>query len=201
MKKVLKYWMPLAIGLTGIFAMVAVVPQAIYRESANDPQVQISEDIADILSQGEDPSGLDQQAKLDISKSLNTFIAVYDKDAKLIASNALLNDKGPEIPEGTVKAADNGQQKTTWQPQKGLRFALVITKVSGDKPSYVVVGRSLREIELRKAELLKVTGIAWAGTLILTFLASWLLIDFKRKRRHESSESSENTETKAEHRE
>ena len=46
---------------------------------------------------------------------------------------------------------------------------------------YVVMGRSLREIEKREAVLYQMTLLTWIGSIILTSLALAITIKFKKK--------------------
>jgi hypothetical protein len=52
----------------------------------------------------------------------------------------------------------------------------VVRPVIGKNSGYVAVGRSLREIEVREDNLLKITGLAWLVGFIL-----WLAIIAARR--------------------
>lgn len=174
MKSVLRYWLPLAFAITGLCLFTYIAVQQEIRLSANDPQIQLSEDIANHLSQVQDAAFLNQQGRSDISKSLSTYIAVFDKDKKLIAANGVLNNKPIAPPSGVFdEAHDQGQVRVTWQPQPGVRSAIVVTAYSGKNSGYVLVGRSLREVEKRENLLTFKFILSWlgilAGSLILTY--------------------------------
>jgi len=185
MKKVLKYWIPLAVGLTALTATMLGVSFYILRQMADDPQIQIAEDIAPILATGQDPRALEQQAKVDISKSLVQFIIVYDNDGKVVASTAKLNEESPIVPKDALEASKaTGQNRITWMPQENVRSALVINRFEGEKPGYVVVGRSLREVEKRKQEMLKLGPLSWGASLFSTLLASYIFLNRSKKTAH-----------------
>lgn len=164
----------LAAIITALFASIYVTVQQNYRQSANDPQVQISESTAAILSRGEDINPMLPTHKADLNSSLATFIIVYDDSQNPAISTAQLDGKTPELPKGVLdNALENGQNRVTWQPKEGVRIASVITKYNG---GYVLAGRSLREIESRIDLMTKKIIIAWLATLAVAFLGTWFLI-------------------------
>lgn len=184
MLKTFKHWVPLAIIITALCGLLLVAVQQNYRQNADDPQVQISEDIAAIVEGGEDPSGLNQQSQTDISKSLATFIVVYGDDGKPVAGNAQLDGKLPELPSGVLDyAKQNHQNRITWQPKDGLRFATIITRYEGTTPGYIMVGRSLREIERRKADATLIIAIGWLATMAASFISVFAFNNYALFRR------------------
>lgn len=171
--------MILALVITLFCGMVYLSAQQIYRQSANDPQIQISEDMAHYLSEGKDIGGVMPKMEVDISKSLVWFIMVFNNSGETVASNAKLEGQIPEVPKGVLDhAAQNGQNRVTWEPKGGVRIAAVVTRY---EKGYVLVGRSLREVEARVDLLTKKVLIAWLTILIVAFLGSWILIPNLRK--------------------
>lgn len=169
MLKVFRIWIPLAVAVLLMGGLAYVASQQVYRQSANDPQVQISEDVAGILAAGQDPAALEGETKIDIGKSLSTFIVILGEDGKVISSNAVLDNQVPQIPKGALDAAKaKGSNKLTWMPSGGHRYAAVITPYGGDKPGYVLVGRSLREVESRVHQLTALIGLG--------ILVSWVIL-------------------------
>src|SRR6266550_3224320 len=72
------------------FAYVAV--QQNYRQSANDPQIQVAADTATLLSAGQTPQAVvDTKRIVDPSKSLAAFVTVVGQNGDEQASNAQLN--------------------------------------------------------------------------------------------------------------
>ncbi len=49
----------------------------------------------------------------------------------------------------TVSASRVGEDRITWQPEPGIRSAVVVVHYTGATPGYVMAGRSLREVEWR----------------------------------------------------
>lgn len=164
----------LAVVVTIVFGTIYLAVQQNYRLSANDPQVQISESTANMLSQGQDLTAMMPEQKADLNKSLAAFIIVYDDAQNPTISSAQLDGQIPELPKGVLDAAlEHGQNRVTWQPKEGVRIASVVTRFDG---GYVLAGRSLREVESRIGLLGKEVGLGWLAAIIAAFLGTWFLI-------------------------
>ena len=72
-------WLPLAVAVTGLSLLVHVAVQQNYRQSLNDPQIQMAEDGAAKLGDGGVPADIVVRGgMIDIAQSLAPWIAVYD---------------------------------------------------------------------------------------------------------------------------
>ncbi len=172
MPEVVKKNAPLLIAITGICLLVYVVACQNIRHSANNPQLQMSQDIAYQISQGKDPASLLPNQTVDLSKSLSPFVIIFDNVGKAMATNADVQGEIPPIPVGVLEAAGfNGQNSVTWQPRKDIRAAVVVTGFSGNSAGYVLVGRSLKEVDKQQQQLALTVGIGW-----LLILAAALVI-------------------------
>lgn len=174
-------WLPLAVAIAILTGLVYVAVQQSYRMSANDPQIQISEDVADVINKGTTPDQIvPPEGSTDISKSLATFVIIYDDTGKAVGSTAILDGKTPLVPSGVLDfARQHGNDKFTWQPKTGVRVAAVVARYSGKASGFVLVGRSLREIEIRITKLGQMSAMAGLLALVLTYLIIFLF--FKRK--------------------
>lgn len=178
--KHLGMWLPLAIVITCIYGIIYLTAQQNYRISANDPQIQIAEDVTNEVINGQNPVAFVPTHKIELTKSLATYIMIFDKDGKLLASSAVVNGKTPELPSGVFKDTQNSnslEKRFTWQPQTGVRSALVIDYFAGKNPGFVAVGRSLREVEKRINTLNTLVFVGW----IITLIASYISIKFLQK--------------------
>lgn len=165
----IKPFIPLFLVITAVYGTIYVTEQQILRQGANDPQIQISEDIATRLSTNPSlPPPI--TTKIDIRKSLNTFIIIFDDKNNPIFSTGKLNGTVPLPPSGVFDYTRlHKQDRITWQPGTGsevVRVASVITRYSGKSSGFVLVGRSLREVEEREEDLVEHIGFAWIVTLI-----------------------------------
>ena len=166
--KFLKLFLPLVFIFTVLAATVYVAVQQDLRQSANDPQIEIAEDLASYLADGKSPNIANSQ--VDISKSLAPFVSVFDANEQPIFSTGTLNGKPPTPPEGVFAYAKaHSQDRITWQPQPGVRMATVVVYFKGQSEGYVVAGRSLREVEARANMLLLDVAIGWTAGVAGSF--------------------------------
>jgi hypothetical protein len=173
-------WVPLAIAIVGVCVLVYAAVQQDYRQSLNDPQIQMAEDAAAAINTGADPKTVVPPTSVDISMSLAPWIAAYGEDGTPIASSGFLfNAKGlPTPPAGVFAAAHSfeanqngsplGEDRVTWEPAPGIRQAIVVIS---EKSGYIVAGRGMREVEDREAALEQIAGAAALVLLVVTFIA------------------------------
>lgn len=175
--KIIINWFPFALTVTLTAFLVYGTVQHSFRSSANDPQIQITEDLASKLADGADPSALlAGEEHVDISKSLATFTVIFDDKGDAITSTGNLHGKNiPSPPSGVLDyAREHGQNRITWQPEQKIRQAIVVTYFDGGegRSGYVLAGRSLREIELREKNMVFQIFMWWGIALIVTIIAS-----------------------------
>ena len=171
-KHVFYRWLPFAAVATIMSAIVFGAVQQDLRLSANDPQIQMAEDAADAISGGQQIPPPPASASIDIAKNLSPFLAIYDDQGKVLATNAKLGANGfPTLPAGVfayVRA--HNEDRITWQPQPGVRIATVIHRFQGKTPGFILAGRSLREVEMRIAKIEMLVGLGWLVALVATYL-------------------------------
>ena len=169
------YWLPVALCTSILSGLVYGTVQQNYRQSANDPQIQMAEDAAVQLQEGAQPQSVVGSSKIEMSRSLAPFMIVYDASGQVTASSAQLFGSTPDLPPGVFDSVrTEGEDRLTWQPQEGVRVAAVVTQFGGTNPGFVLAGRSLREVEVREDRLTLMVGLAWLAALVSTF-AAWLL--------------------------
>jgi hypothetical protein len=170
-------WLPLAILFTLVCGVVYISVHQNFRSSANDPQIQMAEDAAEALEKGVAIVTILGNSKVEIEKSLAPYLVMYDQAGKPVAGSGELNGKLPTLPEGVFKYAKNkGEDRITWQPEKGIRSAIVV--VSYNSPNaqggFVMAGRSLREVEKREHQLTVRVALLW----IISLGILWGLVNF-----------------------
>lgn len=185
MKKLLFMLEPVAIPfllVTFVSCVVYATVQQSYRSGANDPQIQIAHDSVTDLENGIPPSQVVSSKKIDISKSLAPYIIVFNNSRIVVASSAILNSKTPIPPTGVFDfVKENSEERFSWEPQPGVRSAAVMMHYNGSQSGFILVGRSLREVELREERLSYIVGLAWA--LALTSITA-IAVLFKVVKRH-----------------
>jgi hypothetical protein len=171
-KNILGLWLPMAVVITLLLGMAYLVAQQVLRMNANDPQIQIAEDAAAALTNGQPIESVVPTTKVDIATSIAPFVVVFDDSGKAIASSGLLHNQMPALPPGVFDyVRQRGEDRITWQPEVGVRSAAVITRITGQKPGFVMAGRSLRESEARSDQLLLLISAGGIATLFASLIA------------------------------
>ena len=165
-------WLPLAVVIVIFSGLAYATVQQVYRQSANDPQIQIAQDLATAISQGQPADQIvPVQGTTELASTLSPFVMIYNATSTLTGSSALLNGKNPSFPTSVFDyVKTHGQWRQTWQPAPGVREAVVVVPYSGASSGFLVVGRSLKEIEIRENQTLLLSGLAGIIALVLTFI-------------------------------
>lgn len=159
-----------------VIGFVYVAVQQSYRLGANDPQIQMAGDIAATLSAGTSPKDTisTSPAKTDPSMSLAVFTTIVDSNGNVTASTMSMDGSTAVPPKGVLNAASlTHQNRVTWQPQTGTRIALVVQAYQhGNRTGYVLVGRSLKEVEIREDMLFWMAAAATSAVVMLGLFAT-----------------------------
>ena len=126
----------------------------------------MAEDISEKLRTGQPLQSVLPPDKVDIASSLAPYVILFDTTGKPVASSGQLDGKMPTIPPGVFEyVRQNGEDRFTWQPQVGVRSAVVVTKFTGVSSGFVLAGRSLREVEKREDHSMMLILLGWIGLL------------------------------------
>ena len=166
-----------AIVLSGISTVLALalysIPQQVLRQGANDPQIQLANDLAARLEGGIAASQSISPVTVEIAHSLAPFVIAFDDQGRILASQAQLNGKAPIPPIGVFDSVrQHGESRISWQPQRGVRIAAVIQRVNGEHPGFVLAGRNMREVEAREQQVEQMAGLAWMAMLGLILVGT-----------------------------
>lgn len=168
-KNILKAWLPFVVTISASCLLVYVVVQQSYRQNADDPQIQMATDAAQALDLGKSIEEIVPAETIDIDHSLAPFYLVFNANEQPVAGSGILNNSLQTLPEGVLAfAKEKGENRVTWQPQPGVRIAAVILPY---RDGYVLVGRNLREVEAREAQLSTFAGVTWVLAMIGTLIA------------------------------
>ena len=189
----LRPWLPLAVlcvaGPLFVYAMV----QQVYRQSADDPQIQMAEDAAAKLQNGTAAHDVLSSQTIDVANSLSPFMIVYDQNGNEIAANARLDGKTPQLPGAVLpdmqadkvslpwKFGPADERRFTWQPEPGVRLATIVTEFEGTQSGFVLVGRNMREVERRIDAAMALTIAGTVGLLAGTFAAATASERFRKR--------------------
>jgi hypothetical protein len=165
-------WLPIAAATTGLTVIVYGAVQQNLRLTTDDPQVALAQRTAARLDAGTPPAAAVPAEQVDLARSLDPFVLVFDTSGHVLASSATLHSQVPDYPMGvfdTVRA--RGEDRVTWQPENGVRNATVAVAWQG---GFVIAGRSLRLTEQHIDQIGLVVGAGWLGTLTLVAAAAVL---------------------------
>lgn len=178
------HWLPLAAAVTGVCLLVYGAVQQNYRQGLNDPQIQMVEDTVRALKDGASVTDFFEANVpfFDASKSLQSFLAIYDATGRPIESTAKIGTQMPRPPRDVFTYAETrGEDRVTWQPDGTTRIALVIQAVGSSPEMYVAAGRNMREVEAREVKMSFFVLLAWI-TLIVVTLTLEIVGDTMRKK-------------------
>ena len=177
-KDIFPFWLTMVVVITFLCGFIYVSVQQTLRQDANDPQIQVAEDLANQLSRTARPPTLN--AVIDLKKSLATFVIIFNIKGKPVSSTAYLDNQIPVPPLGVFQFAEKfNENRITWQPQNNVRLASVIVPY-GNKLGFVLVGRSLREVEKRVDKITLFAAITWLGAIfgsLIVLILNKFLID------------------------
>ena len=169
-------------AVAGILIYAAV--QQDLRQGANDPQEQLAEDAAAALDAGAAPASVVGAARVDLTASLAPFVAVYAVDGTVLATDGVLDGRPPVPPSGVLESArSTGRDAVTWQPDSGVRMALVVLPWHGGT---VAAGRSLRRVEETEARI--ETLVAAGGLVAILAVGLAALVSARIWPRHAARE-------------
>jgi hypothetical protein len=191
-------WAPFVVALTGIFGFTYLAVQQNYRQSLNDPQIQMAEDAASTLAQAYVPATVVPRGvpPIDMRESLSPWTVVYDASGTPLESSAVLDGAPPQLPADlfnpqswtslkTFAAPSGIETRVTWQPRSDVRQAVVLVRFTipagapnGGQIAWVAVGRSMQEVEDRIATLTGLAAVAWGTTILASFGIILLLVTF-----------------------
>lgn len=173
--KLIILWLPMAVITTLLYGLIFGTVRQSIRQAANDPQIEMAEDTAAALTAGIRPQSIIPPGRINIAKSLAPFLIIYNDSGYPLISSGELDNQIPVPPIGVFKRAwAIGQNRITWQPKSGLRSAAVVVPFKGNPSGYVLVGRSLREIEKRENQIFNM--VFWGWLITNLGILVWLFV-------------------------
>jgi len=194
--KYLFYWLMAAVPATLVLGVGYAALQQNYRQSLNDPQIQMAEDAAARLRGGEAPAALAVPGAppVDIGGSLDPWLAIYDAAGTPLVASAVLDNVPPRLPQDVFDTSgwlkhpngtfyDQGsvaETRFTWQPRQGVRQAVVLVQTA-DKKYFVAAGRNMREVEQRIDQEGEIVFAGWVATMGAILAVELLYVLFVRR--------------------
>ena len=172
MVQILKRWLPLAAVIVILSGTIYGTTQQVLRQSANDPQVQMARDAGAALAKGAVPASVvSRGASVNLNISLSPFISVYDDSGMSLESTGVLSGKPPVPPAGVFEYTRKYKEdRITWQPEPDVRLAIVMVRYEGSRPGFVLVGRSLAEVEQRENRIFLLAAAGCITALVASLV-------------------------------
>lgn len=173
----IRIWLIFTAVIISLCALMYLVAQQNLRLGANDPQYQLTTDIASELGNGQTPDHYIPSSTTDMLKSLATYIIIFDDSKNVVGSSVSLDNKTPIPPSGVFQyTKEHGIDSFTWEPKSGIRQAVVMERYEGAHPGYVLVGKSIQQTERRELRMLKIIALGGLLTIILSFILCNILL-------------------------
>ena len=171
-----KKWLPLGFSITAVFLFGYVIVQQDLRMGVNDTQAEIAGNVDLALGEGTPYKFFNSANPVKIGKSLTPYLILYGLDGKPLGGNGAMEGNYPTPPKGVFDyVLSHKEDRFTWEPKPGVREAVVIRLHDGTSPAYILVGKSLTEVEKHIAQLSLLTQILWAGTMSGSFVLTIIL--------------------------
>jgi hypothetical protein len=171
-----KKWIPLGFSVTAVFLFGYIAVQQSLRMSANDAPLDIAINIDQALSEGVSYKQFSSARPVDLGKSLSPYVILYDATGKPIAGSGAINGNYPVPPSGVFAYLRTHKEDSfTWEPEKGVRQAVVARYHDGEAPVFILAGHSLYEVEAHVAELTRLALVLWLVTMIGSYLLTLIL--------------------------
>jgi hypothetical protein len=128
-----------------------------------------------------------QDQLVDPTKSDLIFIQAYNDDNSIIFSTLGIDGNNQsKVPQNELDTAKkNNRNNITWSPKKDIRLATVIQRFNGEKPGYIVTGRSLKTSDVKIYKLGRIAALsALASTVIIGLISAiWSAIENPREKK------------------
>ncbi len=174
-RRIIAQWLPVAGVAVALAVLNAVSTQQLLRGSADEPQLQLARDTAGALASGVEAQVALGSTAVDVATSLAPFMIVYDPSGTVRFSTAQLEGKTPDLPGGVLAdVAAQGEARFTWQPAPNVRLATVAVPIGDGSAGYVLVGRSLAEVERRIAQAQALSALGAGGAALAALILAAL---------------------------
>jgi hypothetical protein len=153
-------WLAAGIIITLIFGSVYVTLQQIGRHLANAAPAAAA--AAQVQQMG---SGTLTGPRLELTADSGVFVMVFGADNQPTSTTVTLHGALPVLPAGVLETArTSGSDFVTWQPEPGLRMAVVARQAAGN---VIVAGQSLTPFEDSDRMSLLFLAAGWLGSMLV----------------------------------
>lgn len=168
-------WLAAAVIITLVFAAVYLTLQQSGRQAVNTaPAAAVAAQVQQI---GSDPA---TGPRLELTSDSGPFMIIYGEDNKAVFTTVTLHGEVPNLPVGVLDTTRSaGTDVVTWQPEPGLRMAVVARQAAG---KVVVAGQSLTPFENADKRTQLVLTAGWLASLMV-LVAAYVVAGLYSRRR------------------
>ncbi|MFP3579034.1 hypothetical protein [Arthrobacter sp. fls2-241-R2A-200] len=153
-------WIAAAAVVTVVFCSVYIAFQQSGRRSADIAPAAAAASAVQMLA-----TSVPSVPRLELTPESGVFVLVYGSDDRPEAGTATLHGVLPTVPAGVLDTARrSGADAVTWQPEPGLRLAVVARSAEG---KVVVAGQSLAPYEATDTMVMVYLMLGWFGCVLL----------------------------------
>ncbi|MET3719650.1 MULTISPECIES: hypothetical protein [unclassified Arthrobacter] len=164
-------WLAAAAVVTVVFGSLYIAFQQSGRRSANVAPSAAAAAQMQLLG-----TSVASVPLVELTPDSGVFVIVYGTDDKPETGTATLHGVLPTLPSGVLDTARrSGEDAVTWQPEPGLRMAVIARSSAG---KVVVAGQSLTPYEATDTMIRVYLVLGWFGCVLVLgagFAASVLL--------------------------
>ncbi|MDB5236923.1 MAG: hypothetical protein JWL88_25 [Parcubacteria group bacterium] len=113
------------------------------------------------------------------------YTILYDVKRAAVSGTGYLHGVLPQLPSGIFDAASKaGVNRLTWQPEPGVRQAIVVLPIKGGPLSggFAVAGRSLAYTEWQESQLTQRWLLGWLAAVVGILIVSAIIAFFRARR-------------------
>jgi hypothetical protein len=164
-------FLPFAVCITLLSGLIYFSSQQVIRLSANEmPSLSVDTALARI-SIGQQLNTILPNIPIELSKPFGFFFSAYNEQKVLTIAQTTVRSAPVSVPSGVLDyAKSHGKDRVTWQPETGIRLAIVVVYEPRTN-TYLVAGRDLTDYEHRIETLGLQILLGWGITIIATFVA------------------------------
>jgi hypothetical protein len=177
--RTLTHALPALVGITLLAGVGYVNDQQTWRLMANEPQEWMAQSAANDAAL--DATSTPGSEHVVIERDEAPYVILYDAKRDAVSGTGYLHGVLPQLPNGVFDAAARtGVNRLTWQPEAGVRQALVILPIKGGNLAggFAVSGRSLAYTEWQESQLMQRWLLGWLasafGILLISCALAWL---------------------------
>lgn len=181
--RTLIYALPALVGATLLAGAAYVNDQQSWRMMANEPQEWMAQGAANDAALNATSTPVSGHVAIERDEA--PYVILYDAKRNAVSGSGYLHGVLPQLPDGVFDAvAHTGVNRLTWQPEAGVRQAIVILPINGGPLAggFAVSGRSLAYTEWQESQLTQRWMLGWLASIAGILIISGIMAVLRSRR-------------------